>query len=448
MKLSAKMEAHASEQERIRTEERVRYMAYYDDFTGLPNRRLFYDELTKALANAHESECQLAVMIIDIDRFKYVNESLGHDFGDILLMQIAERLTRHVTKDDFVARMEGDEFALFFARNVNQDSAANLAGQIMKEFESAFILQDFKLYITISIGIALHVTDDDANQLIKGANIALSKAKELGRNNFQFHTLGMNIHSFERLTLENDLRRAIDEDEFVIYYQPQIDTNTGDVVGAEALIRWEHPTRGLVMPNEFIPVAEDNGMIVSIGDWVIRKVCEQNKQWQQLGYGPFPVSVNLSIRQFMRQDLPRRIAEILKETKLDAQYLELEITESMTMDVEHAIHSLHELRALGIAISIDDFGTGYSSLSYLKKFPINRLKIDRSFVRDIMNDPNDASIVSTIIAMARGFDLKVIAEGVETEEQLNYLRKYGCNEVQGYLFSPPVAAEKLLKQIS
>lgn len=437
----------ANEHERSKLEDRIRHMAFYDDFTGLPNRRLFYDELTKALDKVKINGEALAVMLIDIDRFKFVNESFGHDFGDILLMQIAERLTRHVGKGDFVARMEGDEFALFYSDVDGKEATTDIAHRIMEEIEPVFLIQDFQLHVTISIGISLSNNDEDANMLMKNANMALSKAKELGRDNYQFYAPTMNMRSYERLTLEHDLRRAIEADEFIIHYQPQIDTLTGEIVGAEALIRWEHPTKGLIMPADFIPIAEDNGMIVAIGDKVLHKVCMQNKQWQLQGYPHFPVSVNLSIRQFMRQDLPGRISDILESSGLEAQYLELEITESMTMDVEHAINSLHELRALGVGISIDDFGTGYSSLSYLKKFPINRLKIDRSFVRDIMNDPNDASIVSTIIAMARGFDLKVIAEGVETEEQLSYLQKYGCNEVQGYLFSPPVGADKLVEQM-
>lgn len=443
------LQSAMKEQDRIRIEERIRHMAYYDDFTGLPNRRFFNEQLSKALIDTAEDEDRLiAVFFIDIDRFKVVNESLGHDFGDILLMQVAERLTRHIGERDFIARLEGDEFALCYPHLKEKEDAVTIAQLIMEEIEPAFVLQEYRIHITISIGVSLHLHhEEDANQLMKYANMALSRAKELGRNNFQFHSPTMNLHSYERLTLENDLRRAMEQEEFMIYYQPQINARTGKIVGAEALLRWNHPTRGIVSPSEFVPLAEENGMIVPIGEWVLRQVCEQNKRWHDKGIHPFPVSVNLSIRQFMRQDLPNKIERILQETGLEAKYLELEITESMTMDVQHAINCLHELKSLGIGISIDDFGTGYSSLNYLKKFPINKLKIDRTFVRDIMSDPNDAAIVSTIIAMAHELGLKVIAEGVETIEQLNYLRDKNCNLVQGYLFSPPIAPDHLTKQL-
>lgn len=448
MRKAAEREEHLREQERVRTEDRIRHMSYYDDFTGLPNRRLFYDELSKTLAKATDSDRFIAVMFIDIDRFKLVNESLGHDYGDILLMQIAERLTRDMSENSFVARLEGDEFALYYSHLEQKEDATDIAQSIMEKMAPVFLLQEYHLHITISIGVSLYThQDEDAEKLMKYANMALSNAKELGRNNFQFHTPAMNIRSYERLTLENDLRRAIELEEFMIFYQPQINTITGEIVGAEALLRWNHPSKGIILPSDFIPLAEENGMIVPIGDWVIYKVCEQNKKWQDKGYSPFPISVNLSIRQFLRHDLSGKIEDILTRTDLKAHYLELEITESMTMDVQHAINSLHELKRLGIGISIDDFGTGYSSLNYLKKFPINKLKIDRSFVRDIMKDPNDAAIVSTIIAMAHELDLKVIAEGVETVEQLNYLRDKNCNEVQGYLFSPPIAPESFIQHM-
>lgn len=430
------------ESERKRTEDRIKHMSYYDDLTELPNRRLFRNELSKALINAKKNNELVAVMFIDIDRFKLVNESLGHDYGDNLLLQVAKRLIKAVKGKGFIARMEGDEFALFYTGLLKKDDSITLAQDILKEIQPVFLLTFFQLYITLSMGVSiLQHEEDDAGDLMKYANTALSRAKEQGRNNFQLYTPAMNVRSVERLTLENDLRRAIEQQEFMIYYQPQVNISTGETVGAEALIRWNHPTKGIVSPAKFIPLAEENGMIVAIGDWVLQTVCKQNKKWQDEGMVPFPISVNLSPRQFLQQNLVEKVAQVLSVTGLEAKYLELEITESMTMDVERAISSLCELKELGVSISIDDFGTGYSSLSYLKKFPINKLKIDRSFVRDLMDDPNDAAIVSTIIATAHGLDLKVIAEGVETFEQLNYLNEKLCNEVQGYLFSPPIQTE-------
>jgi diguanylate cyclase (GGDEF)-like protein len=438
-------EQFIKDSESKRTEDRIKHMAYYDDLTGLPNRRLFRDKLGKALIEAKKNDELIAVMFIDIDRFKLVNESLGHDYGDNLIIQVAKRLTKIVKDKGFIARMEGDEFALFYTGLITKDDSIELAQDILKEIEPVFLLTFFQLHITLSIGVSILLhEEDDAGDLMKYANTALSRAKEQGRNNFQFYTPAMNVQSVERLTLENDLRRAIEKREFMIYYQPQINISTGETVGAEALIRWDHPTRGIVSPGEFIPLAEENGMIVTIGDWVLETVCKQNKEWQDKGLSPFPISVNLSPRQFLQQNLVEKVADVLSKTGLEARYLELEITESMTMDVEHAIDSLFELKKLGVSISIDDFGTGYSSLSYLKKFPINKLKIDRSFVRDLMDDPNDAAIVSTIIATAHGLDLKVIAEGVETFDQLNYLNDKLCNEVQGYLFSPPIKTEEFL----
>jgi diguanylate cyclase (GGDEF)-like protein len=434
------------EMERKRTEDRIRHMAYYDDLTGLPNRRSFREELTKALHLSKKNKQVAAVMFIDIDRFKLINDSLGHDYGDILLLQVAERLTRKVTDKDFIARMEGDEFALFFTELEKAEEAEEIAQAILKELDGTFFLQDYQLHITLSIGISFYLQEDEtAEILMKYSNTALSRAKDQGRNNYQIYTHAMNIRSIERLTLENDLQRAIEQNEFILYYQPQINTSTGEIVGAEALIRWNHPIKGLVSPAKFIPLAEENGMIVPIGDWVMRTACKQNKAWQDAAIMHIPISVNLSTRQFLQQNLVGKVADILTETGLDPKYLELEITESMTMDVEHAIGYLQELKQLGIGISIDDFGTGYSSLSYLKKFPINKLKIDRSFVRDIMEDPNDAAIVSTIIAMAHGLDMSVIAEGVETREQLEYLSLKSCNEVQGFYFSPPVSAESFIE---
>lgn len=437
-----KAEGFREKQERIRTEARIKHMTNYDDLTGLPNRRMFRKELNNAVERAKQSNALLCVMFVDIDRFKLVNDSLGHDYGDILLLQIAERLNRNMKKTDFIARMEGDEFALFFTGLKHADEAIEIADNILKELEPTFNLQDFQLHITISIGISMLSNDEDTTEsLMKYADSALSRTKELGRNNYQMFTPSMNTQSVQKFHLENELRQAIDNQEFKLLYQPQIHLKTGEIIGVEALIRWNHPEQGVISPEKFIPQVEENGMIVPIGDWVLLTACKQNKLWQDAGFGFFPISVNLSIRQFLQQNLLEKIQEILAVTGLDPRYLELEITESMTLDVEHAIGTLQKLKDLGVGIIIDDFGTGYSSLNHLKKLPIHKLKIDRSFVRDLMVDANDEAIVSTIITMAHGLDMKVVAEGVETREQLEYLSMKQCNEVQGYLFSEPLAVE-------
>ncbi|MCU6796507.1 EAL domain-containing protein [Paenibacillus sp. WQ 127069] len=427
-----------------RTEERIRHMAYYDDMTGLPNRSLFVNQLNDVISSAYPHHGFLAVFLIDIDRFKVVNDCFGHDYGDMLLLQLAERFSRCITPDDFLARTQGDEFALFFTGRSDTVSVTELAEQVMAVLEEPFTLDAFQLHITASIGIALLSDEElDAETLIKYADIALTHAKNKGKQTYQVFNTEMKSDSLQRLTLENDLRRALSHNELMLYYQPQMDIETGDIVGFEALIRWLHPVRGLVPPNEFIPYAEESGLIVPIGEWVMQEACRQNKQWQDEGFLFVPVSVNLSTRQFLQHNLRDQVSEVLQRTGLAASYLELEITESSTMDVDFAIGVLLELKALGVKISIDDFGTGYSSLSYLKRFPIDKLKIDQSFVRDIMTDPNDAAIVASIISMTRHMNLRVIAEGVETEDQLVFLRNNHCNEIQGYWFSPPVSTFKV-----
>jgi diguanylate cyclase (GGDEF)-like protein/PAS domain S-box-containing protein len=426
--------------ERKRNDERFRHLAYYDDRTGLPNRQMFKERLTTAIEEARQHSGKIGVFYLDIDRFKLINDSLGRDFGDMLLMQVAERFTHCVSDNDFLARTEGDEFAFYFKGIVFPNDLLKTAERISVILEQPFIMGEYSLHISASIGISLFTPDEpfDADTLMKYADIALSKAKNKGKNNFQVFNEDMQKVSMTMLLLENDLRQAIERNEFTLYYQPQIEIENGKIVGLEALIRWNHPVRGLVSPKDFIPVAEDSGLIVPIGEWVLNEACKQNKQWQDAGLAYVPVSVNLSTRQFLQYNLLEIIAGILESTGLEPQYLELEITESMTMDVDYAISCLLELKKLGVQISIDDFGTGYSSLHYLKKFPIDKLKIDQSFVRDIMIDPNDAAIVSTIIAMTHHLKLKVIAEGVETKEQLQFLHDNHCNQVQGYWFSPPI----------
>ncbi|MEW9698247.1 EAL domain-containing protein [Paenibacillus sp. SI8] len=430
--------------ERKRGDEQIRYMAYYDDMTGLPNRRMFRDHLNQTLTLTRAVGQRVAVFYLDIDRFKLVNDSFGHDYGNMLLLQLAERFTRCVTENDFIARTEGDEFAFYYTNVADSNDAIAIIAGINRVLEEPFRLEQYELHVTASIGIAISSDDgEDAEMLMKYADIALARAKEKGRNDFQIFNSDMKSVSLDRLKLENELRKAIAGEEFILYYQPQVEIETGRIVGVEALIRWNHPERGLVAPNHFIPFAEESGLIVPIGEWVLRAACKQNKAWQNQGYPMIPISVNLSMRQFFQYNLIGKISYVLEQTGLDPKYLELEITESMTMDVDHAIQSLLELKELGVNVSIDDFGTGYSSLYYLKKFPIDKLKIDRSFVRDIMVDPNDAAIVATIIAMTHHLNLKVIAEGVETEDQLQFLHENRCNEVQGYWFSPPVTADHL-----
>jgi diguanylate cyclase (GGDEF)-like protein/PAS domain S-box-containing protein len=430
--------------ERKRVDAQVRYMAFYDDMTGLPNRLLFNEQLNETLKTMKSAGTKLAVFYLDIDRFKLVNDSFGHDYGNMLLMQLAERFTRCITDHDFLARSEGDEFSFFYPNVEDHNDVLTLVAGIIRVLEEPFLLEQNEIHVTASIGIAISSDEnEDAETLTKYADIALARAKEKGYNEFQIFNTDMKSVSLNRLKLESELRKAISNDEFELYYQPQMDIETARIVGVEALIRWNHPERGLILPNHFIPLAEESGLIVPLGEWVLRAACKQNKEWQEQGYDPFPIAVNLSMRQFFQHNLKGKINQVLLQTGLEPHYLELEITESMTMDVEYAIQSLLELKELGVKISIDDFGTGYSSLYYLKRFPIDKLKIDRSFVRDIMIDPNDAAIVTTIISMTHHLNLKVIAEGVETKEQLHFLHNNQCNEIQGYWFSPPLDATHL-----
>jgi diguanylate cyclase (GGDEF)-like protein/PAS domain S-box-containing protein len=428
--------------DRKRSLERIRHMAYYDDMTGLPNRRYFTKRLEDKLHSAKASGASIAVCYLDVDRFKLVNASFGRDFGDMLLLQIAERLTRCLPEVGDLARMEGDEFAACLDHTQGEGDINCRLKQMMGVLEEPFELSGVPVHITVSIGISTCSEGvDDASTLLKRADTALHRVKENGKNDFLLHSSDMDHVALHKLTIQHEMRRALLNKEFLLYYQPQYDLATGQIVGTEALIRWEHPERGLIPPSEFIPAAEESGIIVPLGDWVIEEACRQNKAWQDSGLPAIPVSVNLSFRQFLQRNLTDKIEEVLQHTGLDAKYLELEITESMTMDVQRASECLRELTALGVNISIDDFGTGYSSFHYLKNLPIARLKIDRSFVRDIQQDPNDAAIVAAIIAMAHNLQLQVIAEGVETEDQVLFLRSHQCDEMQGYFGSPPIPSE-------
>ncbi|OUS70063.1 diguanylate cyclase [Paenibacillus sp. MY03] len=430
--------------DRKRNVERIRYMAYYDDMTGLPNRTLFQMKLTESLSRAKEDEKLVGICYLDLDGFKLVNASFGREFGDMLLMQVAERISRNLPEHMMVARMEGDEFALLLHTVDSEEKLLEFARHLLKSIEEPYELKGFPVHITASIGLVTNRNEqDDGYTLFKKADMALFKAKENGKNDCMLYSDSWSNSSFERLKLQHEMYRAIQRHEFVLHYQPQYDLKSGIMVGVEALVRWNHPVRGLLAPGAFIPLAEESGMIVQIGDWVLEEACRQNKEWQDAGLAKIPVSVNLSIRQFLQHDLASRIAEVLETTGLEPKYLDLEITESMTIDVGHITRCLLEITNLGVGISVDDFGTGYSSFHYLKNFPIDRLKIDRSFVRDIQQDPSDAEIVAAIIAMAHNLNIQVIAEGVETEEQMEFLKKHRCDEMQGFFCSPPVSSDNI-----
>jgi diguanylate cyclase (GGDEF)-like protein len=435
----------------IEKEDKLNYLAYHDALTGLPGRTLFQDRLTQAITNAHRHEDTLGVLFIDLDHFKNINDSLGHHAGDILLKQVAALFTSCMREDDTVARLGGDEFVVILPNMASEDEAWLVSQKILKLMTKPFTIESHELFITCSIGIALYPKDGkDARTLLQSADGALYLAKNKGRNNAQFCTAEMNAKALERLTLENDLRQALNRREFLLHYQPRVDMISGEITGMEALVRWQHPVQGLLYPTQFIPIAEESGLIVPLGEWVLRTACEQNKAWQRAGLKPVSIAVNLSARQFKQQDLVELISRVLEETELSPSYLELELTESMVMQhVEAAISTLNQFKEIGVKISIDDFGIGYSSLNYLKHFPIGFLKIDQSFVRDITTNRDDAAIAKIIISMAHDLGLKVIAEGVETKEQKSFLHLHSCDEIQGFFYSKPIPAEEfetLLKE--
>jgi len=425
---------------RKHAEERIRHLAHYDELTGLANRSMFSQSLSHAIAKAQRNSMELAILFIDLDRFKNINDTLGHGAGDSVLKEVAERLRGCLRESDTIGRLSGDEFVVLLEEMSQSMHCTEVAQKILAAIARPFTLDTQEFHLTASIGISTYPADsEDLQGLLKNADIAMYRAKELGRNNFQFYSAQMNIHTLERLALESGLRRALERNEFVLHYQPKVDIHSGRISGMEALLRWQHPTMGLIPPMKFIPLAEETGLIVPIGEWVLRTACARNKSWQEQGLPPLCVSVNLSARQFTHENLLQDVARVLNETGLDAAFLELEITESMVMhDPEHAVELLSELKAMGISISIDDFGTGYSSLSYLKRFPIDSLKIDRSFIKDLPLDGDDAAITQAIIAMAHGLKLKVTAEGVETGEQLSFLSIQKCDEMQGFHFSKPL----------
>ena len=422
-------------------------LAQHDVLTGLPNRAYLNDRIAQAITVAHRHDGKFAVLFLDLDNFKHINDSLGHPIGDTLLQSVAGRLVRCVRDSDTVSRQGGDEFVVLLSEVGHAKHAAMCAQKLLTMLKAPNFIGHHGLEISASIGISIYPDDGlDPETLIKTADTAMYQAKEHGRNNYKFFEQEMNVRAVERQSIEEDLRGALERHEFVLQYQPKIDLQTGAITGAEELIRWLHPQRGLVPPLMFIPIAEDSGLILPIGTWVRREACRQARAWQDAGFAPIPVAVNISVVEFRDQNFVESVRAVLKETRLQSHLLELELTESVLMrHAETSTNLLQQIKAMGVQLAVDDFGTGYSSLSYLRRFPIDALKIDRSFVRDITTNPDDATIVSAVINMGKSLKQRVIAEGVETREQLAFLQSQQCGEGQGYYFSRPVFAEQFEK---
>ena len=436
--------------ERRRIERRVEFLSQFDRLTCLPNRELFRDRLIQAAARASRSGQSAALLFLDLDRFKAVNETLGHATGDELLVAVTQRLRQCVRETDTISRFGGDEFTIILEELSDPSHASTVATKILASLTPPFVLNGYEIFVTGSIGITLCPGDGtDIATLQRNADAAMYRAKQAGRNKYHYYTADMNTKALERLALEADLRRAVERDAFYLCYQPKVCLETGHILGVEALVRWADPQRGTVSPADFIPLAEETGLIVPIGEWVLQEACQQHQQWQQLGLGSVKIAVNLSARQFLLSDLPSKIGNILAETGAEAECIELEITESLLMeDMEISKKTLQELRSMGMSIVIDDFGTGYSSLGYLKQFPIDCVKIDRSFVKDLPSDADDAAITRAIIALASALRLDVVAEGVETAEQLAFLTAERCHIAQGYLFSKPLPADAITQVLT
>jgi len=442
--------------ERRLADEKIRYLAYFDPLTNLPNRQQFQEQLDALIVNAKHNKHRLAVLLLDLDHFKRINDTLGHDIGDKLLRHVGQLLVACLRSDDVVmrhqvvvadrsvARLGGDEFSILLTEIGSVKDVESVAKRVIDILKDPFLLTKHEIFVTPSIGIAVYPKDGESSgMLLKHADIAMYHAKGEGRNNFRFYNGEMNVIALKRMSLENKLRKAIDNDELILYYQPQYDLKTDSIVGAEALIRWQHADMGMISPAEFIPLAEETGLIMPLGEWVLHTACLQNKMWQQEGYHAIRVAVNLSSLQFRFSDLAKKVEEILRSTRLASHYLDLEITESTLMQyAQSTINTLLRLKEIGVSLSVDDFGTGYSSLSYLKRFPVDYVKIDRSFVRDIPEDSDDAAIISAIIAMSHSLKLEVIAEGVETKEQLQFLKDRGCEYIQGFYYSKPVSPQE------
>ncbi len=441
--------SHAVERHRLLAElrsarHRAHFSATHDPLTHLPNRTFFQESLERRIEACERTEKPFAVLFLDLDGFKGINDTLGHPVGDQLLIQVAHRISTGLRRSDVVARQGGDEFILLIQGLEGEHRYSEVAEGLLASLAQPFILEGSEYRVTTSIGIALHPRDGtEAQCLIRNADTALYQAKNRGRNNYQYYDESMNRSVRERLELDQDLRGAVDRGELTLYYQPKVRAVSGEIVGAEALVRWKDPSRGIINPGEFISLAEETGLIIPIGDWVLRTACDQARQWQLLGFDDFRIAVNLSPQQIQTRSLRDSIVSTLWTTGLPASSLELEITESGLMQNESlAVSTLSEIKQIGVGVSLDDFGTGYSSLSYLKRFPVDTVKIDRSFVTDMAVDRDDAAIVSAILSIAKKLDLEVVAEGVETAQQRDVLTVGGCDQLQGYYFSPPVPAEQ------
>lgn len=425
--------------ERKSTEQRLHHLAYYDDLTCLPNRTLFFDRMERATLEAKRHGRPVGMLFMDLDRFKQINETMGHEVGDVLLKGVAQRLRACVREVDSVARMGGDNFTVLLRELSDGQEASVVARKILDSLQVPFIVNGHELIITASIGISVYPTDgEDVQTLLKNADAAMDYAKERGRNNYQFYSSHMTVTAFERLMLESSLRKALERDEFELHYQPQLNVANGRVVGCEALLRWRHPELGLISPLRFIPLAEDTGLIIPITEWVLATACRQAQKWQEAGLPLMRMAVNISSRHFREAGLDMMVERVLTETGMPPEYLELELTESVIMEYTDAtVQTIGRLWAIGVQLALDDFGTGYSSLSYLKRFPMHVLKVDRSFIKDLTIDSGDAALTRAIIVMAHSLEMQVVAEGVETAEQLEYLRNEGCDFIQGYYYSPP-----------
>jgi diguanylate cyclase (GGDEF)-like protein len=434
-----KHEEHLEQLVAERTE-KLNYLAYHDYLTGIPNRFFFEERLAKALLSHTEND-HLAVLFVSLDNFRELRDTFGHRSGDQLLKDVSGRLKALTPDGEIAARFAGDEFALLVSEK-NTDDLRTFAEGIVGSFAAPFIVNEKEAYVSVSIGISLSSVDGgDGMELLKNAGAALSHARKQGGNDYQFYTSDINAKVLKRLEFENILRGAVERNELELHYQPKIDINTRTMIGMEALVRWNHPELGLIPPFDFIPVAEETGLIVPMGEWILRSACAQSKLWHDMGF-PLHLAVNLSVRQFQQDDLVETIRAIIADTGFDPEFLNLEITESAIMvNIDVAVAVLQELRLMGIKISIDDFGTGHSSLGYLKHLPIDVLKIDKSFVNDVTTNPDDAALVTSVITLAHNLRLRIVAEGVETEEQLNFLRLLRCDEWQGYLFSKPLTVE-------
>jgi diguanylate cyclase (GGDEF)-like protein len=421
--------------------------ANHDSLTGLPNRNLLWDRIDRACVRTQRDGDFAAVAFLDLDNFKVVNDSLGHSLGDHLLRAVAARLESSLRAMDTVARLGGDEFVLVLSDMKSAQSVAGELQRIVESFSQSFALDGRDVFITASVGVALYPQDaKDPESLMKSAELAMYRAKESGRNGYQLYAAEMQTRVTERLALESKLRHALERGEFSLHYQPQVDLRSNRIYGCEALLRWNQADLGIVGPAKFIPLAEETGLIVPIGEWAVRTACLQCKAWQNAGLPTVTVAVNISARQFREKNLLHAVAKILAETGLDPRQLELEVTESVIMhDTQHVIAALQAFKDMGVRLSVDDFGTGYSSLSYLKRFPVDRLKIDQSFVRDITTDADDTAIAQAVITLGHTMNLRVIAEGVETEEQLAFLRNNQCDEMQGYLFGEPMPGDEFAK---